>query len=134
MSTSPRNVTIAFDDAGLTHYGGVVFFHTFLRVLQFRRFHRRHLHRPRRNQDYNLPQMVLDWVYPIILGLDRLETASFLRRNGTFQYPTGLGNYPARKPCAGFCCRRRRDFRSNSTGSMNDCCDTSFISRNTARA
>jgi len=28
------------------------------------------------------------------LGLDRLETASFLRANGTFQYLTGLPNYP----------------------------------------
>jgi hypothetical protein len=29
-------------------------------------------------------------MYPIVLGLDRLETASFLRSNGTFQFLTGL--------------------------------------------
>jgi hypothetical protein len=33
-------------------------------------------------------------VYPIILGLDRIETASFLRSNGTFQYLTGLPSFP----------------------------------------
>ena len=33
-------------------------------------------------------------VYPILLGLDRIEAASFLRSNGTFQYFTGLPNFP----------------------------------------
>jgi hypothetical protein len=28
------------------------------------------------------------------LGLDRLETAAFLRSNGTFQYLTGLQSFP----------------------------------------
>ena len=39
-------------------------------------------------------QMILALVYPIILGLDRIETASFLRSNGTFQYLTGLQSFP----------------------------------------
>ena len=30
----------------------------------------------------------------LVLGLDRLETASFLRSNGTFQYLTGLPGFP----------------------------------------
>lgn len=38
--------------------------------------------------------MILALVYPIVLGLDRLETTSFLRFNGTFQYLTGLPNFP----------------------------------------
>jgi hypothetical protein len=38
--------------------------------------------------------MILVLVYPIVLGLDRIETASFLRANGTFQYLTGLPNFP----------------------------------------
>ena len=36
MPYSPRNIKIACNHAGLTHYGGVYFFHEFLRVLQFR--------------------------------------------------------------------------------------------------
>jgi len=38
--------------------------------------------------------MLLALVYPIVLGLDRIESASFLRFNGTFQYLTGLPGFP----------------------------------------
>lgn len=38
--------------------------------------------------------MLLALVYPIVLGLDRIEAASFLRFNGTFQYLTGLPGFP----------------------------------------
>src|SRR5207244_10420035 len=47
-----------------------------------------------RNRRYSLSQMILALVYPLVLGLDRLETASFLRSNGTFQYLTGLHSFP----------------------------------------
>jgi hypothetical protein len=46
------------------------------------------------NHRYTLWQMIMALVYPIILGLDRIETASFLRSNGTYQYLTGLPNFP----------------------------------------
>src|SRR2546430_13836956 len=38
--------------------------------------------------------MILALIYPLVLGLDRLETSSFLRFNGTFQYLTGLPSFP----------------------------------------
>jgi len=94
MRRSPRNLKIACDHRGLTHFGGVHFFHEFLRVLQLRRFLTQNLEYPRRNQRYSLAQMILALVYPLVLGLDRLETASFLRFNGTFQYLTGLPSFP----------------------------------------
>jgi hypothetical protein len=94
MRRSPRNLRIAFNHQGLTHFGGVYFFHEFLRVTQFRDFLARHLRYPRRNQRYSTSQMILALVYPIVLGLDRLETASFLRSNGTFQYLTGIVSFP----------------------------------------
>src|ERR1039457_4444146 len=94
MRRGPRNLRIACDHRGLTHYGGAYFFHQFLQVLQVRDFLARHLTYTRRNQRYSLSQMVLALVYPIVLGLDRLETASFLRFNGTFQYLTGLPSFP----------------------------------------
>lgn len=94
MRYSPRNIRIACNHAGLTHYGGVYFFHEFLRVLRFRHFLSRHLTYSRRNGRYHLSQMILALMYPIVLGLDRLETASFLRSNGTFQYLTGLPSFP----------------------------------------
>ncbi len=49
---------------------------------------------PRRNRHYSVPQMLMALVYPIVLGLDRIETASLLRANGTFQYLTGLPSFP----------------------------------------
>jgi hypothetical protein len=94
MRRSPRNVRIAFNHGHLTHYGGFFFFHEFIRVLQLRDLIARYLTYWRPRHDYSLSQMLLALIYPIILGLDRLETASLLRRNGTFQYLTGLGNYP----------------------------------------
>ena len=94
MRRSPRNLRIACDHRGLTHYGGVFFFQEFLQVLQFRDFLAQQLTYPRRNRRYSLSQMILALVYPLVLGLDRLEAASFLRFNGTFQYLTGLPSFP----------------------------------------
>ena len=94
MRRSPRNLRIACDHAGLTHFGGVWFFHEFLRVLQLRHFLAQNLAYSRRNNRYSVPQMILALVYPVLLGLDRIETASFLRSNGTFQYLTGLPSFP----------------------------------------
>jgi len=69
-------------------------FHEFLRVLHFREFIAQQIRYPRRNRDYSISQILLALVYPIILGLDRIETASLLRSNGTFQYLTGLPSFP----------------------------------------
>jgi hypothetical protein len=94
MRRSPRNLQIACNHRGLTHFGGAYFFHEFLRVLQFRDFLAHQVPYPRRNHRYTVSQMLLALVYPIILGLDRIEAASFLRSNGTFQYLTGLPAFP----------------------------------------
>ena len=94
MRRSPRNLRIACNHAGLTHFGGIYFFHEFLRGLQLRHFLAQHLAYPRRNSRYSVPQMTLALVYPMVLGLDRIETASFLRSNGTFQYLIGWSNFP----------------------------------------
>jgi len=91
---SPRNLELTCDHVGLTHFGGTYFLHEFIRVLQLRDFLARHLTYPRRNSDYSLSQMLLALIYPIILGLDRIETASLLRANGTFQHVTGLPSFP----------------------------------------
>ena len=66
----------------MTNFGGTYFFHEFLQVLQVRDFLAPHLAYPRCNHRYSLSQMILALIYPIVLGLDCLETASFLRFNG----------------------------------------------------
>ena len=94
VSKSPRNVRFAFNHAGLTHFGGAYFFHEFVRVLHVRHFLAEQVRYPRRNQDYSVSQMLLALVYPIVLGLDRIETSSLLRSDRTFQYLTGLQSFP----------------------------------------
>jgi len=91
---SPRSVRIAYNHTGLTHFGGVHLFHEFLRVLHFGDFLAQQIRYPRRNRDHSVSQMLLALVYPIVLGLDRIETASLLRSNGTFQYLIGLLSFP----------------------------------------
>ena len=94
MRRSPRHLEIACNHDGLTHFGGISFLHEFIRVLQLRDFLARHLTYPRRNSEYSVSQMLLALIYPILLGLDRIETAKLLRSNGTFQYLTGLPSFP----------------------------------------
>jgi hypothetical protein len=91
---SPKSLRIIYNHAGLTHFGGVHLFHEFLRALHFRDFLAQQIRYPRRNRDYSVSQILLALVYPIVLGLDRIETASLLRSNGTFQYRTGLPSFP----------------------------------------
>lgn len=94
MTRPPRNLEIAFSDGAQTHFGGIYFLQQFIRLLQLPD----HLawalkdHRPRTR--YSVAQMILALVYPIVLGLDRLEAASFLRSNGVFRYLTGLPQFP----------------------------------------
>jgi hypothetical protein len=116
---SPRNLQIACDHRGLTHFGGVYFFHEFLQVLQLRHFLSRNLRYPRRNSRYSLSQMILALVYPLVLGLDRLETASFLRSNGTFQYLTGLPNFPDPQTLRRFLHQAPDSFREQMNGVNN---------------
>src|SRR2546422_10203351 len=91
---SPRNVKISCNHTGLSHFAGSYVFQEFLRVLHFWYFLAEQIRYPRRNRDYSVSQMLLALVYPIVLGLDRIETAALLRSNGTFQYLTGLPSFP----------------------------------------
>jgi hypothetical protein len=63
-------------------------------VLHFRNYVAGQIHYPRRNRDYSVSQMLLALVHPILLGLDRIETAALLHSDETFQYLTGLQSFP----------------------------------------
>ncbi len=63
-------------------------------MLQFRRSLAQRVEDFRSHHDYSLSQMTLAVMYPIVLGLDRLENASLLRSDTTFHYLTGLPSYP----------------------------------------
>src|ERR1035437_7620818 len=95
MRHSPRNLRIACDHRGLTHFGGVCFFHEFLQMLQLRHFLAQNLTYPRRNRRYSLSQMVLALVYPIVLGRAPTEPAFSLLSTAPFQYLPALPISPA---------------------------------------
>ena len=100
MPYSPRNIRIACNHAGLTHYGGVYFFHEFLRVLQLRHFLARRLTYPRRNNRYHLSQMVLALMYPIVLGAGSLGDRVILTFQRYLPIPDRLAKFsrPADSP------------------------------------
>src|SRR5271167_3254473 len=94
MPKGPRKLRIAFGTATLTHYGGVYLLHRFLTRIGFKHAIAQNLRLVERNHRDSIGEMVLALLYPMILGLERIETTQLLRQNGVFQYLTGLPSYP----------------------------------------
>ncbi|WP_447972544.1 IS1380 family transposase [Nitrospira sp. Kam-Ns4a] len=94
MPRGPRKLTIRFGAASLTHYGGVYLLHRFLSRIGFKDAIARHVRVVQRNNRYSMGEMLLALLYPMILGLERIETTQLLRQNGVFQSLTGLPSYP----------------------------------------
>ncbi|HKV44931.1 MAG TPA: IS1380 family transposase [bacterium] len=78
----------------LTQYGGVFLLHRFFHRLRLRRHFYDSVRFPQRNNAYSIPEMLLALLYPVILGLGRLDTTELLQQNGVFQILTGLPAYP----------------------------------------
>jgi Transposase DDE domain group 1 len=94
MPRGPRNLPVSFSGASLTHFGGLVLLHQFVQQLGLRSRLAQAVRFSQRNNRYSTTEAILALVYPIILGLGRIETTQLLRRNGVFQYLTGLPAYP----------------------------------------
>lgn len=94
MPKGPRNLAIAFGAETLTHYGGVYLLHRFLSRIGFKNAVAMDVRLVQRNHRYSVGEMLLALLYPMILGLERIETTQLLRQNGVFQYLTGLHAYP----------------------------------------
>lgn len=94
MARGPRNLVVSFGSRTLTHFGGVYLLHRFLTRLGFKAALAKDVAFAQRNNRYSVGEMILALLYPMILGLERLETTHLLTRNGVFQYLTGLPAYP----------------------------------------
>jgi hypothetical protein len=94
MARGPRNLRIACDAKGLTRFGGVALLQAFFQRLGVRGQLQRWVRFPQRNNTYSISETVEALLYPLILGLGRVETTEPLRRNGVFQYLAGLPCYP----------------------------------------
>lgn len=94
MARGPRKLKVKFGSTSLTHYGGVYLLHRFFSRLRLRKLLTREARFLQRNNRYSVGETLLALLYPMILGLERIETAQLLRQNGVFQYLTGLPSYP----------------------------------------
>src|SRR2546425_2924064 len=94
MNRGPRNLRVAFDGVGLTQFGGVTLIEQFFQRLRLQRAFSRHIRFVQRNNRYSISESLEAFLYPLILGLGRIETTEPLRHNGVFHYLTGLPGYP----------------------------------------
>jgi hypothetical protein len=94
VKRSPKGLKIEFSGRSLTHFGGLSLLQKYFQKLNLRYLLNRHLSFSQRNNRYCAAEEVLALLYPIILGLGRIETFHLLKHNGVFQYMTGLPAYP----------------------------------------
>ena len=94
MAKGPRNLGVEFGTATLTHYGGVYLWHRFFTRIGFKRALAQEIRVLQRNHRYRAGEMLLALLYPMVLGLERIETTQLLQQNGVFQFLTGLRSYP----------------------------------------
>jgi len=90
----PRKLHVGFTATGLTHFGGLFLVQRFLQRLGVRPALHRSVRFPQRNDRYRISEMLVALLYPLVLGLGRIETTKPLRRNGVPQYLVGLTRYP----------------------------------------
>ncbi len=94
MPKGPRKLLISFGNETLTHYGGVYLLHRFLTRIGIKNAVATDIRLIQRNNRYTVGELLLAILYPIILGLERIETTQLLQQNGVFRYLSGLPTYP----------------------------------------
>jgi len=112
MRRGPRNLRVATDGVGLTQFGGVALIEQFFQRIRLRGALWRHVRFSQRNNRYSISESLEALLYPLILGLGRIETTEPLRYNGVFHYLAGLPGYPDASTLRRFldrCARRGRN-------------------------
>lgn len=94
VKRSPKNLQITFTGKNLTHFGGLYLLQRFFQKINLRSLLSQYVRFSQRNNRYSIAEEMLAILYPIILGLGRIETFHLLKQNGVFQYLTGLPAYP----------------------------------------
>ncbi|MFZ2054799.1 MAG: hypothetical protein WAU81_11455, partial [Candidatus Aminicenantales bacterium] len=74
MKRSPKGLKIEFSGRSLTHFGGLSLLQKYFQKINLRYLLNRHLSFSQRNNRYSVAEEVLALLYPIILGLGRIET------------------------------------------------------------
>ena len=82
MRRGPRNLRITADGVGLTQFGGVALLEQFFQRIRLQGALWRHVRFAQRNNRYSISESLEALLYPLILGLGRIETTEPLRYNG----------------------------------------------------
>ena len=94
MAYGTQKVQVKFNSNRLTHFGGVYLFHLFLKQIGWRKFVTLHIKHGQRNNRYTITEQIFSLLYPIILGLSRIEISKMLGNNGVFKMLIGLSCFP----------------------------------------
>jgi hypothetical protein len=94
MRRGPRNLRITTDGVGLTQFAGVCLIEQFFRRIGLRLALARQIRFAQRNNWYSISESLEALLYPLVLGLGRIETTEPLRSNGVFHCLAGLPGYP----------------------------------------
>lgn len=95
MARGPRKLRVFADGIGLTQFGGVALIEQFFQRIGLQGALWRHVRFAQRNNRYSISESLKALLYPLVLGLGRIETTEPLRHNGVFHYLAGLPGYPA---------------------------------------
>jgi len=91
MPKTHKNIPVFFSNSGLTHYGGLYLLQQFFQGIKLRSNLTQAIRFRQLNTRYSISDSILAILYPIILGLGRIETSILLQQNGVFQY---LASFP----------------------------------------
>ena len=94
MARGPRNLRVAAEGVGLTQFGGVALIEQFFQRIHLQGALWRHVRFAQRNNRHSISECLKALLYPLVLGLGRIETTEPLRYNGVFHYLAGLPGYP----------------------------------------
>ena len=92
--TGAKNVKVSFNAGQLTHFGGIYLLHRFLQQTQLRTFLCQRFRINERNNYFTITERLFALIYPMILGLNKVELVKLIGDNGVFQYLTGLPRIP----------------------------------------
>lgn len=94
MTKSHQNVGITFENSMLTHFGGLFLLQQFFQILKLRSALSQNIRFHQLNNRYSISDSILAILYPLILGLERIESNILLKQNGVFQFLASLPTYP----------------------------------------
>lgn len=94
MARGPRKLRVSADAIGLTQFGGVALIEQFFQRIGLQGALWRHVRFAQRNHRYSISESLKALLYPLLLGLGRIETTEPLRYNGVFHSLAGLPGYP----------------------------------------